>query len=124
MDTGDTLIYTATKADGTNLPTWLGFTPATRTFAGTPAATDVSVAVKVTATDTSSATVSDDFNIEVRAAAILHCNPSDPYEVWCATLTVASNTSATDYGFAIGNYGSLSPDRFTYNGVTATELAP
>ena len=117
VDTGDTLSYTATQADGTNLPTWLGFTPATRTFAGTPAATDVSVAVKVTATDTSSATASDDFNIEVRAAAILHCNPSDPYEVWCATLTVASNTSATDYGFAIGNYGSLSPDRFTYNGV-------
>ena len=116
VDTGDTLIYTATKADGTNLPTWLGFTPATRTFAGTPAATDVSVAVKVTATDTSSATVSNDFNIEVRAAAILHCNPSDPYEVFCATLTVAFDTP--DYGFAIGNYGSLSPESFTYKGVT------
>ena len=68
VDTGDTLTYTATKGDGADLPTWLTFTPATRTFAGTPAATDVSVAVKVTATDTSSATVSDDFNIEVRAA--------------------------------------------------------
>ena len=54
----------------------------------------------------------------MRAAAILHCNPSDPYELWCATLTVASNTSATDYGFAIGNYGSLSPDFFIYNSDT------
>ena len=116
-DSGDTLSYTATKADGTDLPTWLGFDAATRTFAGTPAATDVTVAVKVTATDTNSGSVSDEFNIEVRAANVLHCNPSDPYEVFCATLTVASNTSATDYGFAIGNYGSLSPDRFTYNGV-------
>ena len=118
VDTSDTLIYTATQADGTDLPTWLGFDAATRTFAGTPAATDVSVAVKVTATDTNNGTASDEFNIEVRAANVLHCNPSDPYELFCATLTVASNTSATDYGFAIGNYGSLSPDRFTYNGDT------
>ncbi len=118
VDTSDTLIYTATQADGTNLPTWLGFDAATRTFAGTPAATDVTVAVKVTATDTNNGTVSDDFNIVVRASTVAHCNPSDPYELFCATLTVASNTSATDYGFAIGNYGSLSPDRFTYNGVT------
>ena len=111
-DSGDTLSYTATKGDGANLPTWLTFTPATRIFTGTPAATDVSVAVKVTATDTNNGTVSDYFNIEVRAAAILHCNPSDPYEVFCATLTVAFD--APDYGFVIGNYGSLSPDRFTY----------
>ena len=67
-DTGDTLSYTATKTDGTNLPTWLGFTAGMRTFAGTPASTDVeTVAVKVTATDTSSATVSDEFNIVVNA---------------------------------------------------------
>ena len=38
---GDTLTYTATKADGNDLPTWLGFTGSTRTFAGTPQAADV-----------------------------------------------------------------------------------
>ena len=70
MDTGDTLSYAATQADGTNLPTWLGFTAGTRTFAGTPAATDVeTVSVKVTATDTSSATASDEFDITVIPAA-------------------------------------------------------
>ena len=33
----DMLNYTATRSDGTALPTWLGFTNSTRTFAGTPA---------------------------------------------------------------------------------------
>ena len=68
VDTGDTLIYTATKADGTALPTWLGFDAATRTFAGTPAATDVeTVSVKVTANDSNGGLVSDKFNITVEA---------------------------------------------------------
>ena len=66
-DTGNTLTYTATKADGNPLPTWLGFTATTRTFAGTPQAADVAtVAVKVTASD-GTASVSDEFNIVVRA---------------------------------------------------------
>ena len=65
---GDTLTYTATKADGNDLPTWLGFTGSTRTFAGTPQAADVeTLAVKVTASD-GTASVSDEFNIEVSAA--------------------------------------------------------
>ena len=65
-DTGDTLSYTAMKADDTTLPTWLTFTAATRTFTGTPASTDTgTVSVKVTATDTSSASVSDEFDIMV-----------------------------------------------------------
>ena len=67
-DTGDTLSYAATKADGMALPTWLVFTASTRTFAGTPAATDVgTVSVKVTATDTNSGSVSDEFDIVVSA---------------------------------------------------------
>ena len=67
-DTGQTLSYTATKADGATLPTWLGFTPGTRTFAGTPAAADVgTVSVKVNASDGNGGTVSDDFDITVTA---------------------------------------------------------
>ena len=55
-------------ADGNDLPTWLGFTGSTRTFAGTPQAADVeTLAVKVTASD-GTASVSDEFNIGVRAA--------------------------------------------------------
>ena len=64
---GDALTYTATKADGNDLPTWLGFTGSTRTFAGTPQAADVeTLAVKVTASDGTDS-VSDEFNIVVVA---------------------------------------------------------
>ena len=62
----DTLTYTATKADGTALPSWLSFSAST--FSGTPQAADVgTVSVKVTASD-GSASVSDTFDIVVSAA--------------------------------------------------------
>ena len=68
-DTGQTLSYMATKADGMALPTWLAFTAGTRTFAGTPTASDVeTVSVKVTANDGNGGSISDDFDIEVSAA--------------------------------------------------------
>ena len=67
-DTGDTLSYTATKADGTALPTWLAFTAGTRTFSGTPQAADTgTVSVKVTASDGNGGSVSDTFDITVAA---------------------------------------------------------
>ncbi|MBQ0782805.1 MAG: putative Ig domain-containing protein, partial [Amphritea sp.] len=36
VDVGDSLTYSAQLAGGAALPTWLGFDPVTRTFAGTP----------------------------------------------------------------------------------------
>ena len=67
-DTGDTLAYTATKADGTALPGWLNFTASTRTFSGTPQASDAgTVSVKVTASDGTDS-VSDTFDITVSTA--------------------------------------------------------
>ncbi len=66
----DTLRYTATKADGTALPTWLSFTASTRAFSGTPQAADTgTVSVKVTASDGNGGSVSDAFDITVSAAA-------------------------------------------------------
>ena len=68
-DTGDTLSYTATQADGTALPTWLGFTAGTRTFAGTPQAGDAgTVPVRVTASDGKGGSVNDDFDITVTSS--------------------------------------------------------
>ena len=65
-DTGDTLSYTATKADDTALPTWLAFAADTRTFSGTPQAADAgTVAVEVTASDGNGGSVSDAFDITV-----------------------------------------------------------
>ncbi|WP_173399750.1 putative Ig domain-containing protein, partial [Candidatus Synechococcus spongiarum] len=66
----DSLSYTATQGDDSALPGWLTFTPASRTFSGTPQAGDVgTLTVKVTADDGNGGTVSDVFNIEVRASA-------------------------------------------------------
>jgi hypothetical protein len=66
VDAGDTLTWSATKSDGSALPTWLSFNAGTRTFSGTPANGDVgSITVKVTATDGSSASVSDEFTVTV-----------------------------------------------------------
>ena len=65
-DTSDTLTYTATKADDTDLPLWLAFAAGTRTFSGTP--TDAGmVALKVTASDGNGGSVSDTFDITVAA---------------------------------------------------------
>ena len=66
----DALSYTATKADGTTLPTWLSFADSTRTFSGTPQAADAgTVSVKVTASDGKAGSDSDEFDIMVTAAA-------------------------------------------------------
>ena len=66
VDVGDTLTLSATLADGSALPSWLSFDPATQTFTGTPANGDVGdVSIRVTATDTSGATASQDFIVSV-----------------------------------------------------------
>ena len=66
---GDTLSYTATKGDGTALPSWLTFTPASRSFSGMPT-TAATVTVKATADDRNGGTISDSFDIAVNAAAV------------------------------------------------------
>ena len=66
VDAGDSLTYSATLADGTALPSWLSFNATTRTFSGTPLNSNVgTITVKVTATDTSLASVSTNFNLVV-----------------------------------------------------------
>ncbi|MFJ5485606.1 putative Ig domain-containing protein, partial [Pectobacterium actinidiae] len=63
---GDTLTLSATLADGSPLPTWLSFNPATGTFSGTPGNTDVgSLSIKITATDPSNAAISTTFGLTV-----------------------------------------------------------
>jgi VCBS repeat-containing protein len=64
VDTGDTLTYTSTLADGSVLPSWLSFNAATRTFSGTPTASGT-IGVRVTATDLGGLATSETFNIAV-----------------------------------------------------------
>jgi glucose/arabinose dehydrogenase len=68
---GSALTYASTLTNGSPLPSWLSFTPGTRTFSGTPAAGDVgALAVRVTATNSASS-VSDDFTLTVNAAPVM-----------------------------------------------------
>ena len=59
-DVGDALTLSASLADGSALPGWLSFNPATRTFTGTPSAAG-SATVRVVARDAWGGSVSDDF---------------------------------------------------------------
>jgi Ca2+-binding RTX toxin-like protein len=66
IDQGDSLTYSVTLADGSPLPSWLIFNPATRTFSGTPANEDVgSLGVTVAATDLVGASVSSTFALAI-----------------------------------------------------------
>ena len=116
---GDALTYTATKPDGSLLPTWLSFNAATRRFSGMPPSS-ATVSVKVTASAGSDST-SDEFDIVIQTAALAHCRPSDPLEIWCASMTVGLNEGYVGTGTGT-DYGSLSPNGFTYKGTTYTIL--
>ena len=67
---GDSLTYSATRADGSALPSWLAFDAGARTFSGTPAAGDAgTLTVRVTANDGRGGSVFDDFDLTVSAPA-------------------------------------------------------
>ncbi len=66
-NSGDTLTYSATLADGSELPGWLNFVPQQRMFIGTPDHGDVGdVDVNVTATDSEGNWARGGFKIPVR----------------------------------------------------------
>jgi hypothetical protein len=74
-DVGTALSYTASLSPTGSLPAWLGFAPATRTFSGTPTASDVAtLQIQVTASDGAGGSVSDVFALTVNplAAASLY----------------------------------------------------
>ena len=131
-DVGDVLDYSATLADGTDLPSWLTFDPWTMTFSGTPANDNVGVlALKVTATDTAGASVSDNFNvtvINVNDAPVV-ANPladQSTMEDAAFSFTVPANTFAdVDKGDSLTYSATLAdgtdlPSWLTFNPATMT----
>ena len=107
VDAGDSLTYTTTLSDGSALPSWLAFDAATRTFSGTPLNGDVGViAVKVTATDSSYATVADTFNLTIT-------NTNDAPAITSTSITTATEGSAYSYTFAASDVDAN--DTLTYS---------
>ena len=77
---GDTLTYTASVIGGGSFPSWLSFDSNTRTFSGTPTAQDLRtiVNVRVTATDSQQASVSNDCQISVEKLSDLKLSWGTP----------------------------------------------
>jgi len=60
VDLGDSLEYESRQADGSALPPWLAFTPASRTFSGTPGVGEAgTLLLDVTCSDTNGATATN-----------------------------------------------------------------
>lgn len=88
IDAGDVLSYSASLSDGSGLPGWLSFNPATRTFSGIPTNSDVgAIDLRVTATDSGNASVSDVFRVTVN-------NVNDAPVVSIALADQAANEDA------------------------------
>ncbi len=70
LEFGDVHAVTATVDDGSALPDWLAFDPATSTLSGLPLSGDVGLlSVKITATDAAGSTAESIINIDVTATA-------------------------------------------------------
>jgi VCBS repeat-containing protein len=135
VDSGDTLTYTATAADGSPLPAWLTFNASTRTFSGTPAAGDVgTLSVKASATDLGSLAASETFNIAVTTTpttvslftasnipAQTNLNDGTPLEVGVKfTSSAAGQITALKFYRSASDTGSDLLDLWT---ATGTKLA-
>jgi hypothetical protein len=102
--------YSATLADGSNLPDWLNFNSTTRTFTGTPKTANIGqLNVKVIATDKAGANVSDIFTLYVENVN------NAPTNITINNSNIAENKTV---GTVVGNLSSTDPDAnntFTYS---------
>jgi len=102
VDSGDSLTLSATRADGSPLPTWLGFNSATGTFSGTPGGADVgTLSIKVTATDTQGATGTATFDVTIGGPVLGDGDPefrtdSGSEDTLATSTTVFAETDITD----------------------------
>jgi Tol biopolymer transport system component len=94
-DAGNTLTYTAAKADGTALPSWLTFNTSTRTFSGTPPTGTATgpLALRVTARDNGGLTVSDNFNLTLNSPAPVNRSPVVATPIADTTATIGTALS-------------------------------
>jgi hypothetical protein len=102
VDSGDSLNYTAKQSNGSSLPSWLSFDPATRIFSGLPSSSDVgSITIMITAIDGSGESITDTFVLSVNntnSAPVLASPIADQtiYEDALYLFTFAENTFRDD----------------------------
>ncbi len=116
-DTTHTLTYTAKKSDDSALPSWLTFTAGTRAFSGTPAAGDAgTLSVKVTASD-GIASVSDTFDIVVKASN------NAPTVANAIPDRKAAGGTAFSYAFPANTFNDADGDTLTYTATKSDDSA-
>ena len=115
VDVGDSLTYTATLEDGSDLPDWLTFDADNLTASGTPPNSAVGVIVgKLTATDTSGASVSD-----IVALTVVNTNSTPTVANAIADQTIAED-SALSFQLAPNVFADVDTgDSFTYTATLA-----
>lgn len=114
---GDPLSYVATLADGTALPSWLGFDGTTRTFSGIPPQNyNGTVAIKVTVSDASSS-VEDTFNL-----VIIPVNDA-PIVAQAIPNQLATEETPWNFTVAAGAFSDTDGDALTYNATLADGTA-
>jgi len=129
---GDTLTYSATLSTGVTLPSWLTFTPTTRTFSGAPDDAQVGTFdLRVTATDMGNLTASDVFALTVQNVneAPIVANPLPDQSTTAGqtfSFTVPTTTFADPdtgdtltYNATLSN-GNALPAWLTFNGTART----
>ncbi len=108
---GDTLTYTATLADGSELPTWLTFSDGT--FSGTPADGDIgTIEVKVTASDASES-VESNFDLEVK-----NTNDAPTVDAGIVNQT-ATEDDAFEFTIPQNAFADVDGDTLTYTATLA-----
>ena len=117
----DDLSYSAALSDDSDLPDWLTFAEATRTFSGTPQAGDAStISIKVTADDGNGGSVSDVFNLVVSPAAPTNSAPTVANEIPDGTATVGV---AYNYQFPADAFSDADNDPLEYSAALSNDSA-
>lgn len=103
-DPGDSLVFVATRIDGSALPNWLSFDSPSLTFSGTPVNGNVgSIDVRVVATDTEGASADPlEFELEV-------VNVNDPPRA-PVLLETEAGLYENDPGAIVGTLGAADDD--------------
>ena len=121
IDNGDSLTYTATLSNGSSLPSWLSFNASNRTLSGTPTNAEVgTLAVKVTATDGSSASAYDTFNLavtNVNDAPVITTTPTTTLS-FLDTYSYTFAASDVDAGSSITKAATTLPSWLSFNSNT------
>ncbi len=100
------LTYTARLADGSNLPTWLTFNPATLTFTGTPPVSSVSpLDIMVSAFDAQGGSIYDVFRI----SCLTNQHSNNPPVVQIS-LPDANAIQGTAFSYAVSASTFFDPD--------------